>query len=712
MKKLWLVLLAVGLVGHGLGCDDGGDGDGDVDGDVDGDTDTDVDGDSDADADGDAVLTFEVFWGSGVRTPSMWTLPGRDGHDPLVVMLCQTTDPTCESPVVVREVAEAERQGNGGLIQNSFGPTITLGGLPSGNFLLMVFADSQDSRDRGYGWNDGFETRESAWGGRVSETDWMLAPASSTGPNPAPTPLPVVLTDGTTTDAGDLHLNHFHERDISPEPQTENGRIVVATERGVRIVELSTFSVLPAYEVGGTQYYDHVMVDASDDPYDGRVCGLVRGSGTHLYLLYKSNTTDRAGFAVELDGATGAQVSSNVVTFPGGGSDNPCRGAFHEHGGQRYLWVTNVGGPSPASEGFWYANVTGLASGPVAAGRTDRSASSVYAAGIDQMAALGDTLYLAADSAEAPCGGLGCVFRADFAAATGEPSLRTSGTVLDALVGPALDASVTTAHGDVDCVNGVGYPGMAIARFHDGRDLLFLGGCLEITVWDLATGEKLDYTAAGPGRPGLDASVYGQAFTSFALSPDGAILHAMPSNKSVFHFNFRLGLDERRQTFDRQMVLPIGLGAGDLPVVDPAFATRDVDDWEGVTSIGPRITPAIDPGIDMIYSYRTGYQVGWASSSAGATPSVVPTGPTMAAGARTLWYRGSGVPGVSGLGFGGNLGVCSLDEARTVLWPRGEAEFFGVWLAGPAPEEPFGFDLTPETTDQVATYGLVYLPAP
>jgi hypothetical protein len=253
---------------------------------------------------------------------------------------------------------------------------------------------------------------------------------------------------------------------------------------------------------------------------------------------------------------------------------------------------------------------------------------------------------------------------------------------------------------------------MAIAPFHDGRTLLFLGQCLEVSVFDVETGEKLDYNDAGPGRPGFDATVFGQGFTSFTASPDGHVLYAVPATKSVIHFNFQIGTGSQRVTFDRHMILPFDMSQGTRPELLAEYAKENIDDWEGLTGIGVYETPAIDPGIDIRYAYRNKYQVYWAPDTAGSIPSVLPTGPTVAVGNNTLWLRGSGIPGVSGLGWAGNLGVSALQTNKQVLWPRGDDPFFGVWLAGPAPDDGFGYDLTPESVQEVATYGLLYMPAP
>src|SRR5690606_15724509 len=134
---------------------------------------------------GEASLSFTPTWGAarsqfqGQNWQTFIDLaifqPAREElrDTRLVVMLCATSDPTCEAPVLLREVAPDETDGDP--IQNSFGPDVTVRGLPAGEYELMIFADTGLSRSRGYAWDDGFETDETAWGGVVSELDVMMS---------------------------------------------------------------------------------------------------------------------------------------------------------------------------------------------------------------------------------------------------------------------------------------------------------------------------------------------------------------------------------------------------------------------------------------------------------------------------------------------------------------------------------------------------------
>ncbi len=659
---------------------------------------------------GTATLSFVVKFGEKVQFPAGWaiSIPGYDGDSTIVFMLCNTTDPTCRQPVLLRAVANAEKENK--IIQFSWGPKVTLNGLPAGSYKLMVFADSSTSRARGYGWDQSFSTKELDWGGKASEADLMLNDSSdppASGHNPAAKARDITLVNGQTLDLGDLFLSHYHQRDISPDPQKENGIIAVATDSGLRVVNLNDLGVKAAYTSGATKYYDYVMQDDQGDAFDGSVCGMVRGPGATAFLLFRGAATG-AGFAVQFNPVSGQQVSTKRVLFPGTPSDTPCRGYYHEQQGQKYLWVTNAVGPSAALEGVWYANVSGLVSADVTAGVVTQTDDMFFRDGVDQIAALGDTVYFASNSSQTPCGGKSCAFKATFDSA-GKPAMKKSGATYEALVGPGLADAVTTASGDVSCVTSPGYAGMAIARFHDGKDLLFLGECLEITMFDLATGSKLDFNGPGAGKPGLDATLFGQGFVSFSLSPDGKVLWAVSNDKSLIHFNLQKGVSGNRQTYNRWMLLPIDLTTGDLPSISADYNTQNLDGYEGTTTTGVYSTPAIDPGVDVDFAYLKQYIIRWAPDLAGGTPTAIPVGPTIAAANHTVWLRGSQVGG-SGLANQGNVAVFALPDAKVVLWPRGTKPFYEVWTGGT--DTKWGYDLTPENDNSVGTHGVLYFALP
>jgi len=182
----------------------------------------------------------------------------------VVVMLCETGDPSCIDPVLIREVAAAETSGDP--IQSSYGPDISIGGLPEGEYNVMIFVDSGVSRAKGYAWDDSFGTDEQTWGGVVSEFDAMHSTGvQASGVNPAPEALLVTIS-AAGTELGTLEMQHFHQRDVSPKVPLESGTMVVATQEGLRLVDLSTYEVEEAAGFAGNAYQ---MLTADFSAVDG-----------------------------------------------------------------------------------------------------------------------------------------------------------------------------------------------------------------------------------------------------------------------------------------------------------------------------------------------------------------------------------------------------------------------------------------------------------
>lgn len=683
---------------------------------------------TDIDTEGSASVKFEPVFGSYAKLqfPSLWkqSIPGYDSDGVFVLMLCRTDDPSCESPVVIHEVTADEFQ-DSNKIGNSWGPEIIVGDLPAGDWQLMVVYDSGDSRSMGFGWDDGFSTGEKDWGGLASEADLMLADPTDhpdLDHNPAAKAMTVTLIDGhtiniNTTNVGGLGmrlpLEHYHQRDISPHPNTENGVIVTAVDSGARVIDLSAHSVKKAGSFGGVDYYDFAMVGQAGEAVDGWVCGMTKGPQGSVFLLYLSGTTDRAGFAVAFNPKTGEQVSRNVVSFPGAGQDFPCRGHYHEYGGNGYLWVSNVAATTAEAEpGFWYANVTDLEGGDIEAGYADNQDDPFFSNGVHRIEANEDTLYLASDAALSPCGGYACAFAADYDATTGKPTPRKTGGEYIVLKGGLLDGDYTNAAGNVGCSAAPPTIGMTIAPFHDGRDLLFIGTCLEVSVFDLTNGgAKLDFNGPAAGTPGLDGVYFGQGLTEFSLSPDGGTLWAVPAAKSLVHF-CALMSNGQRTTINRHMFMPIdlsqdGAGTPGLPGIDPAFNQKDLDENSGKNCTSETYaSPANDPGLDLDFFYLKKYLFEWNFGI--GLPTSTPVGPSMAAADKTIWLRGSGTGGASGLANQGHLGVFDLAEQKVVLHAAGDDPFYMVWTGGT--DTRWGFDLTPESTSALSTHGLMYLP--
>lgn len=678
---------------------------------------------------GNASLAFSPTWGNaasqfqGLNWQTFIDLsifrPARDElrDTRLVVMLCRTNDPSCEAPVVLREVAADETDGDP--IQPNFGPDVTVRSLPAGEYELMIVADTGLSRSRGFAWDDVFETRETAWGGVVSELDVMLSDVDAApGVSPPPATRRITLTDGETTDLGTVRLQHVHERDVSPDVTPEEGVMAVAVADGLRLVDLSTHQLIEV--APGSGFYTHALTDAGGAPFAGTVCGMVRGPEQTVFMLF----TDRgvgAGFAVQYDVAARRQLhDGRRILFRDEGL--PCRGRYHESGGRGFLYVTNGSAsrlPRPetlAGENLWVAPVDGLASGDVDVTPLDRAIDPILEHGVDSIAADGSTLYLSilgntvSGGLPSECTRSYCVFRASIGE-NGVPDLRAGGSY-DFLVGPERGESYPTPSGAVTCIEEASpWAPIEIAPFHDGRTLLFLGACLEVAVFDLTDGTELDLNPA-PGVQGIDGTLFGFAFNELALSPDGRTLWALPQLDSPVHFYIRRGIEtpEVRGTGDRHMALPIDLSTGDAPALHPAFRGADIDGYMGTTDIGSYTTPALDPGIDINLAGYTVYHRRWIADTPSFQPAASPNGPSLAVTRHALWMRGAGnaEAGASGLGKLGNLAIYDLASRRAVLFPHDGADFYRFWHGGAEGANRMGFDLTPESDQVIATFGLEY----
>lgn len=716
IRNTLTLMIALALLA--FGCDGDGDGGG-----TDAGTDGDVPPGDAGPPPGNAGLAFTPTWGNAddqfqglnwqaivdlnVFQPAVEEL--RDTR--LVVMLCESSDTTCESPVFTREVSSSDTDGDP--IQDRFGPDVAMQGLPAGDYLLMIFADTGVSRANGLGWEDGFETQETAWGGVVSELDVMLSEDASAGITPDPAPRSVTLTDGQTLELGDVILAHVHERDISPDANAEPGTMAIAVAEGLRLVDTGTHELLEI--TPGSGFYTFEMVDAGGTPFGGTVCGMVDGPDDTVFLLVNDRSVG-AGYAVQFDIGDRAQMhGGNRVLF--GDAGTPCRGRFHDGA----LYVTNASASrlnrseASAQENLWVADVGGLGAGDVNATVLDRTDDPILQQGVDDIAADGDTLYLTING-DNTSGGLPsecqtsyCVFRASIGAG-GVPSLDGGGGY-DYWVGPEIGASYPTSMGDVRCLEEASpWAAIEVAPFHDGRTLLFLGACLEVAVFDTATGNLIDLGAA-PGTQGLDGTLHGFAFNSFALSPDGSTLWAVPQLKSPVHFYFEQGLSEDRATFNRYMALPIDLSAGAEPGLDPDYATGDIDGYEGMTNTGPYETPADDPGLDLNLGGYTRYRVELMPSTTGFQPAALPFAPNLEVTGQTLWLRGSGnaAAAASGLGKSGNVALYDLAERRMILFPFDDTPFYRFWHGGAEGENTMGIDITPEGDDTLATFGLRWI---
>ncbi len=689
---------------------------------------------------GNAGLTFRPLLGSDAKEqfdaaarPFIPEDTSTDRGD-LLVLLCDTDDTSCADPIVRVIDKQDEAQwpadvGGPAPIQKSFGPQITLEDLPAGTYAMTIVYDSLDSQRRGYGWDDGFETDETAWGGIVSETDLMLAQSvPAPAQNPMPITLEVTLVDDDTLDMGDLVLAHYHERKIS-EPPADNGLLVVGnkTDNAMRIVDLASYTV-QSQRAG----YDIPLVDSNGEEIMGSMCNVIEGPGTTVYALFTSSglPNDEAGFAAQFDVETRQQVGG-LVAFPRGASQaGPCRAVWHEHQGSDYLFAVAADSSNQGNNrGFWYANVDSLGAGDVDASLMTLADDLLFDQPLMNVEAWQGEVYIGTTTDDLPeCEGATCLYIADFDT-SGRPTVRMDGTGERALYRagslradvnvPELNAqSVSCA----DVEQGVYYFGLSVETFKKtDTDYLVVGNCHSIEMIDLAAGERVDFDDDQAGVQGLVGALYGGGFYDFELSPDGDLLWAIPANKSRFvHYpvaNEPMGdLGEGRITIDRHALMPIDLSInapGGVPSIEGSYGT-DRDGFEGLPDDGIQdyATPGFDPGIDVRGAFLKMYYLFWNRSLSGSLPNPFPVGPSIAVANNTVWLRGAGADlgdeGPSGLGIGGNLSAFDLGAQRLVLWPRtSDAEFYEPFVG--LKQSNFGFDLTPDSDTSIATAGILYM---
>jgi len=387
---------------------------------------------------------------------------------------------------------------------------------------------------------------------------------------------------------------------------------------------------------------------------------------------------------------------------------------------------SNQGG----KKGFWWADVTELGAGDVSANLLDGNDDELFDEPLMSVAAWGDEVYIGTTTTRlTECNGRSCAFIADIRG-TGQPTLRVDGAgEREAYIGGPLRADVSIAelgNQTISCQDveqGVEFFSLGVFNFKkSGEDLLFMGNCHEINMFELSTGEPLDFDDFNPGVQGFNNALFGGGVYDMVLSPDGDTVWAVTGNKSrIMHSVIShepIGeLGDMRITVDRHALLPIDISAdvpGDLPVVNADYTTTNRDDFDGVPpdGINDLMTPAEDPGIDIRAMFLKAYYVFWNRSLSGSLPNPFPVGPTIAVANNTVWLRGAGADlgdeGPSGLGQNGNLGVFDLDAQRAVLWPPEEMEFYPPFLG--LKQMLFGFDLTPARDITVATAGILYIP--
>ena len=721
-------------------------------------------------------LTFSLSYGSYLNfmTIQNWQalIPEQanssgSGVGKLIVMLCNEDDPTCKNPEHVIPVTEAEGW-KSAPIQMTNGPTINLYDLPAGTWNMMIFEDSVISAANGrdYKHPNPICKEGEDWGCIVSETDRMLVSKADydkyannsnkdqLGIYPQPSTIEITVPEKCTTSActqnlGKLLLAHYHERNISIDARPEDGYIAVGTAAGLRIVDLSNFSVQKSYG----EIFDYMLVDNDESLIDGVPCGMIDGNdGSTVWVIYNMKGTDRDNIAVPFDVQTQKQIGNkHVVLKDESPNTDLCRGIVKD--GKMYVWSRFQGKPA-ASSGIgnvvYVPSLTDVLNNtanienepcPERSEETGKCLSPIeYLKGTESLAVWHDTVFTlqgnldAAGMHRASNAGMCASEEAQciFMTKAGDQFLEAisskdnTDSFLDG--GDYFEPSTTADGAKSECrVNDYFFNVPALTIVEKTNDLAWLvaSKCLSVAVWELTYDAESGNIAVErlnlgtmPGQRNLDTAQYGVYITDWAISPDKKYLYGMPSGPSAMMLYARNGSPDKRVSSNRTLGLVLDIAGADKPryAEDEQF-NRNIDDFEGNNGdINPR-SPAIDMGLDIQQHWYTQYFSEWANNLRGAETTFRPTRVQMVASKNTLWLTRIGDGTEDGgrntkntLGHYRDIATYDLEEARSILWPHQNETYFHPYTGGVDNNRPSGFPLDPKNFDTVNTMGIVYLP--
>jgi hypothetical protein len=568
---------------------------------------------------------------------------------------------------------------------------VQVAGLPAGTFYARFVLDSQ------------YSAKDYAGGvavtGHFGPMDVLqsagLDPRPTEGHNPPPGTSQVTLTAGTPVDAGEAILGTLVLPDPSFPPTPEHAWLVAATSgagefrNAMKLVDLDTYAVQPA----------SVPLQAGK-PFEGDLCGFVRGSGSALYVIgvggkgasiftwdlaTQKFSTSPPAFIPHPDCKKGTCSSSpDAASFP-----FPCRGVSVAKDGKDLLYLSEWKGAG--SLGFTQAYQLVVAKMDPAGGGTvvalhgPTEGDFLTVKRIFRGIALADgqllleepswSSQLADEAKKQGTPAQTTVYRVPFTA-TGDVDF-TKRTAFPA--GVAADTCGSVVH----------WPPAFGAYPYQGKTAVFVGSDDALQVF------ATDGTPLG----NVETKDYGRLPTSLALSPNGKLLYAMPNCKAdKARLHLLKGVGKDRAELDRQQIAVLALDAT-TAVPQLVQTARDFDE-DGVA----------DGGIDAEFAYLKRDLLRWCKDCTGVVPPTSYTGPEIAVGSQSLFLRGTGAQSTgknsAGLGQVSDLGVFDLARGMGVIFRD-----YRLWTDGPSAR--WGLDLRPEnatrTYDDDQSVGAILL---
>ncbi len=590
----------------------------------------------------------------------------------LYLQLC--ADPDCKTVALTKKVLDEE------LYSTGFPKDVTVEGLPAGTWYVRFALDTKYSKQ----YQGGFDET-----GGLGPMDVVQvaegAPAPQSGKNPPAGAKEVTLIDRQTADVGGVLLGSLLFEDPAFPPSTEEGLLLTASSgtdvfrNEIKVVDLSTFTTL-----------EPIVLQYQGKPFEGDICGFVQGQGSALWVIAVGAP---GAYVFHFDKERLAFGNAEPVLIPhpdykGGSTEGldperypwPCRGVSVVTEGKETLYLIAFKGAGALTSSAPYplvvVDVTGMANGQqgslVVALDKDKDPFFDSARLLRGIATDGQSVFVLEPS-WSKLVDKNTVYKFDVSAGVQTTNQVTSGTAED-----TCDSSNNWV------------PAIAVVTMK-GKKVVAVGNDDDISFYDT------DLNPLGK----LDTTSYGRLVTSFAVSPDGGRLYAMPNCKSASKkASVQLGVGNERLDLDRHAIVVIDLSS------DPTSPTvletdRDFDE-DGQP----------DGGIDLEFLYLKRSLLRWCEACSGVVPPTAYTGPEIAVGQKNIFLRGTGIQSdeknSSGLGQLADLGVYDLARGQGVMF-RG----YQVWLDGPSSR--WGFDLNPSNpakdyTDDVSTAALLWLP--
>jgi hypothetical protein len=416
-------------------------------------------------------------------------------------------------------------------------------------------------------------------------------------------------SDGTMDVIRRLDLSNYGEEDFDP-------------------------SVAGAQGVGMTYAFGGKTVDW------GYGCGTARGPGNKVFLF-----SGDAAVLFDLDtlsqAAGGHQVTFDSSPTP---KKRVCAGAYYENGATRVLYAVDLNAKPDAP--LLVADVSGLDTASV-------KATAVVDPFLEPDPAVDDypVRYVTAR----------IVDKELWLLEKNDPRHLFRNTVhrVQIGMGGALTFDSSRASDLVGAYTESGDPDFIVADFKGHRHL-FIGNEMSITVYDMAAAPvRVDYNADGDAViDDLDTWDFGRGIQTFAPSPDGMRLFALPWQKSA-----RMPMD--------QYIVPLG-GSGTGTRTQDADRYRvAVIDLDG-TGMRPEFDPEINNGngIDLVYFFLKQYLISdWVSP--GAVPPIFPFfARKMAVSTNSLFLIGNDYVDGAGSALANmtDLAIYDIATGRGTIW--------------------------------------------